>query len=111
MDIDNNLKMTILIDTYGELLTNKQLDICKLYYFDNLSLAEIGELQSISRQAVNDALEKSKALLEMYEQKIGKVRLISSVSQSLKSLEKKLKTTKDIDNLTKDINKIINNLD
>ena len=111
MNIDNNLKMTILIDTYGELLTNKQLDICKLYYFDNLSLAEIGELQSISRQAVNDALEKSKALLEMYEQKIGKVRLISSVSQSLKSLEKKLKTTKDIDNLTKDINKIINNLD
>ena len=111
MNIDNNLKMTILTDTYGELLTNKQLDICKLYYFDNLSLAEIGELQSISRQAVNDALEKSKALLEMYEQKIGKVRLISSVSQSLKSLEKKLKTTKDIDNLTKDINKIINNLD
>lgn len=111
MDIDNNLKMTILIDTYGELLTNKQLDICKLYYFDNLSLAEIGELQSISRQAVNDALEKSKTLLEMYEQKIGKVRLIASVSQSLKGLEKKLKTTKDIDNLTKDINKIINNLD
>ena len=41
MTIENNLKIIKLIDTYGKLLTDKQLEIISNYYFDNLTLSEI----------------------------------------------------------------------
>ena len=43
MIIDDNLKVAKLIDTYGKLLTDKQYEIMTSYYFDNLSLSEIGD--------------------------------------------------------------------
>ncbi|MCF0120566.1 MAG: DNA-binding protein, partial [Oscillospiraceae bacterium] len=38
---DNFLRMTLLFDYYGELLTDKQREYFDYYYNDDLSLAEI----------------------------------------------------------------------
>ena len=59
MTLDNNLRIIKLIDSYGKMLTNKQYDIMTNYYFDNLSLSEIGDNFGISRQAVGDCINKS----------------------------------------------------
>ena len=64
MTLDNNLRVIKLIDCYGELLTSKQYDIMTNYYFDNLSLSEIGDNFGISRQAVSDCISKSIKILE-----------------------------------------------
>ncbi len=107
MDIDSNLKITRLIDTYGRLLTTKQLSICQMYFFDNLTLAEIGEVLEVSRQAINDCIEKSTKNLMDFEDKIGKLKLLDNINCSLNNLKDKYKNS----NLTEDINKIIDNLD
>ena len=107
MDIFDNLKVIKLIETYGGLLTDKQLEICKYYFYDNLSLAEIGELLGSTRQAIHDAIIKTKKILDNYEQKIGLISKIESVKSSLNAVKVKFKD----DNLTKEINKIIDNLD
>lgn len=52
--MDEILHLTLLYDFYGELLTEKQKQVFDLHYQDDLSLSEIGEELSISRQAVRD---------------------------------------------------------
>ena len=56
-----------LFDYYGELLTEKQKEYFKFYYFDNLSLSEIAEENNISRNAVSKTLKEVKEKLDSYE--------------------------------------------
>lgn len=66
---DKVIKIGMLYDFYGQLLTDKQREVMHLYYEDDYSLGEIAENLNISRQAVYDTLKKSeKILLEFEEQ-------------------------------------------
>ena len=58
-----------LFDVYAELLTQRQREICELYYLCDLSLTEIAQQKQSSKQSVSDTLAKSRAALEGYEQK------------------------------------------
>ncbi len=70
MNLEESLRVTSLIDTYGKLLTTKQFEIVSSYYFDNLTLSEIGDNYNISRQAVNDCINQSVRAMETYEEKL-----------------------------------------
>ena len=61
--MDEILHLTLLYDFYGELLTEKQKQVFDLHYQDDLSLSEIGEELSISRQAVRDQLKRTEKIL------------------------------------------------
>ena len=67
------LTMTMLLDFYGELLTEKQRGCFDMYYNEDLSLSEIAELQGISRQGVRDLLMRTESTLREIEEKIGVV--------------------------------------
>lgn len=66
--MDDILRITLLYDFYGELLTDKQKNIFELYYQNDLSLAEIAEQLQISRQGVYDTLKRSENILSQYEE-------------------------------------------
>lgn len=85
--MDKNVKIGILLDIYGELLTEKQRDILDLYYNNNLSLAEVAEEIGITRQAVRDSIVKG-------ENKLFRIR------RKTRNYEKGTKTRK---TTTKDI--------
>ncbi len=107
MDIYSNFRLIRLFEIYGQLLTAKQQNICKMYFFDNLTLAEIGENLGVSRQAINDCIEKSSRNLEQFEEKIGKLKLQEYIYGELTNLDKKYANS----NLTKDISDILDNID
>ena len=65
--MDDILQLTLLYDFYGELLTEKQKQVYELHYQNDLSLTEIGEELSISRQAVRDQLKRTEKILLDYE--------------------------------------------
>lgn len=67
---DERLNYLQLWDAYGALLTDTQREICEKYYLYDLSLGEIAEEKGISKQAVSDALKKSRELLGFYEEKL-----------------------------------------
>jgi predicted DNA-binding protein YlxM (UPF0122 family) len=73
MLLEDASRMNLLYDFYGGLLKNKQQDIFRMYYAEDLSLAEIADDLNISRQGVHDALRKSAAALETYESALGLV--------------------------------------
>ena len=68
------LEMTLLFDYYGGMLTDKQRDCFDMRYNQDLSLGEIGEMLGVSRQAVNDNLTRTEALLRRMEENIGCVK-------------------------------------
>jgi predicted DNA-binding protein YlxM (UPF0122 family) len=70
----NALEMTLLLDYYGELLTEKQRTCFDLYYNQDLSLGEIGQILGISRQGVHDNLSRAESLLRNMEEKTGCVK-------------------------------------
>ena len=78
--------MTLLFDYYGGMLTDKQRDCFDMRYNQDLSLGEIAEELGVSRQAVNDNLTRTEALLRRMEENIGSVKrdmLIRSAVQEL----------------------------
>jgi len=63
--VEKLLENTLLYDFYSSLLTQRQRDIYHMYFFDDLSLTEIGSKLNITRQAVNLSVKQSqKSLLE-----------------------------------------------
>lgn len=69
--IEKTTRMNFLFDFYQALLTDKQRSYMQLYYLDDLSLGEIAEEYSISRQAVYDNIRRTEAMLEEYEVKLN----------------------------------------
>ena len=70
-DVQARVSMTWLMDFYAPLLTEHQHEVARLYCEEDLSLAEIAQQLSITRQGASDALNKARKLLEEYESKLG----------------------------------------
>ena len=67
----STLNRTLLFDTYGDMLTDKQRLCFDLRYNQDLSLGEIAQVMGVSRQAVSDNLTRTEALLRKMEDSIG----------------------------------------
>jgi predicted DNA-binding protein YlxM (UPF0122 family) len=70
ISMDKRNRMVCLFDCYGNLLTEKQKKLFQYYFDDDLSLAEISQMEGISRQAVHDSISKCETSLEDYEAKL-----------------------------------------
>ncbi|MTI79863.1 MAG: YlxM family DNA-binding protein [Firmicutes bacterium] len=65
------IKMTLLFDFYGQLLTERQQRFIELYYGHDFSLGEIADQYGVTRQAVHDTLKRAGKILNDYEDKLG----------------------------------------
>ena len=106
-----DLKMVLLLDFYGEMLTEKQREIIESYYYDDLSLGEIGDERGISRQGARDAIKRSEAELIEMEERLGLVKRFKEMEAALTRIcdcaieikEKNAGSNDDIDALAQDI--------
>ena len=60
-----------LFDAYADLLTARQHALVRMYYHDDLSLAEIAGRFGVSRQAVFDGLRRAVAEMRHLEDRLG----------------------------------------
>ena len=114
---EKNLKLSYLLDFYGEVLDGHTQSIMRAYYNDDLSLAEIAEGEGISRQGVRHIVKKGEEQLEFLEARLGlaahyldlenATQILSSLSDSLLPLgeEKTQKARESIDKVIKIITK------
>lgn len=76
------LERVLLLDYYGGMLTDKQRECFDMRYNQDLSLGEIGEMLGVSRQAVNDNLSRTEALLRRMEENIGCIARESQIRKA-----------------------------
>ena len=81
-----DLEMGYLLDFYGEVLTQKQREMLRQYYNDDLSLSEIGET-SASPGSARDAIKHGETTLKELEEKVGFAARYRRVQQKLEQLE------------------------
>ena len=80
-----DLHFNELFEEYKVLLTEKQIEVFDLYYNLDLSLGEISDIKGITRQGVQDTINKVCKLLDEYEKKL---RLVEKKKQILSKLDK-----------------------
>ena len=87
--MDKTVRLSMLLDIYGKLLTERQYDIADLYYNPNLSLSEIADELKITRQAVRKSLIEAEKNLSEFEEKLNflskKVKRDELLAEALKS--------------------------
>jgi len=69
--MEKNVKVSMLCQIYGKMLTEKQYDFLNDYYNNDYSLSEIAENYDITRQAVRDNIVKGEKKLFELEEKLG----------------------------------------
>ena len=84
--MDKIFEQSLLYDFYGELLTEHQRQIYEAAVFEDLSLGEIAEQYSISRQGVHDLLKRCDQMLLHYEEKLQLVERFLRAKQSAGAL-------------------------
>ena len=84
--LSKNLLICDLLEIYGKLLTEKQLRLLELYYFDDLSLSEIAENEGGSRQGAMDVIKraekellKMESVLGLYSRNTEQLKIINSL--------------------------------
>ncbi len=88
-----DLRISYLLDFYGDMLTDKQREVVELYYNEDLSLAEIAAISKITRQGVRDSIKRAESQLLEYEERLGlaqRFRQVQAAAGEIRRLAKEI---------------------
>ncbi len=88
-NVSKNLNLSVLLDFYGDVLTEKQKNVMELYYNEDLSLSEIAEHENISRQGIRDSIKRGEEIVVELEQKLGLVNKMTKLAGILDDIKDK----------------------
>ena len=88
--MENIEEISILLDFYGNMLSEKQREFLRLYHEENCSMPEIAAEYGVSRQSVFDAVNKAEKALRSYEEKLGLYARFRRTSDQLSLIESEI---------------------
>ena len=110
---EKDMHFCILLDFYGDILTDRQREMLECYYNDDMSLAEIADSIGISRQGVRSAIKKGTDILTEMESKLGLVNRFRKVQPLVARISGELITLRNSSEATatrEEIDKILSQL-
>lgn len=107
--MEKNVKISMLLNIYGKLLTEKQYEFLDNYYNSDLSLSEIAENMSITRQAVRDNIKKGENKLFEFEEKLEIMKRAFERDKKINNVLSEL-TKLETNSSDKQVQKVINHI-
>lgn len=89
--MEKTIYLTNLYDIYNLLLTDKQKEYFKLYYFDDLTLDEISENLGVTKANVSKKILAATKVLESMEEKLRLLEKRNKLKQEFASEDNILK--------------------
>jgi hypothetical protein len=86
MQLDEIFEISLLLDYYKNLLSNKQKEYLIEHFEEDCSLSEIAKRHNVTRQAVYDNIKRGVKILRYYEEKIGFYKREREIYQELEKL-------------------------
>ncbi|MCI8472817.1 MAG: DNA-binding protein [Clostridiales bacterium] len=106
-----DMRLSLLLDFYGEILSQRRRELITLYYDEDFSLSEIAEHTGISRQGVRDSIKKSEQELLHLEEKLALASRFENLQKQIDEIcEHLLALSKDHADLEKPISEIAKKL-
>lgn len=108
--MEKHIKGAYLLDIYEKLLTDKQTLAMNLFYNEDLSMSEIADELSVSRQAAFDLIKRTQKILEDYDSKLNLLDKYLTCTEILDEISEKIKGTQSegqIGELVEKIRKIL----
>ena len=87
MSLEKNIYFGKLLDIYGGLLSKNQYEVMNDFLNNDLTLSEVAENKSVTRQAVKDVVSKVEKKLLNYEQKLHFLEKVESLEGEIKRLK------------------------
>ncbi|MBO8126723.1 MAG: DNA-binding protein [Firmicutes bacterium] len=100
----------ILLDFYGQLLTDRQREAMAAYYEEDLSLGEIAENLGISRPGVHDLLQRSANQLRSLEERLGLAGKDRKRRKRIAQIREDLQELAGLSGLPKDASRLIESI-
>ena len=107
--MEEKVKISMLLEIYGKLLTEKQSQMLEDYYNHDLSLSEIAENQDITRQAVRDNIKKGENKLFEFEEKLSIMKRTLEQEKQIQEILTELSKITDYSS-DKKIEKVLNHV-
>lgn len=81
-----DMKISLLLDFYGDFLSERKREILEMYYNEDFSLAEIAGETGISRQGVRDSIKKSEKELLSLEETLGLAERFGKIKREIEDI-------------------------
>ena len=78
-----------LFDIYGNLLNERESEIYRLFYEEDLSLQEIADNRSVSKSAIGSAIKTINEKLENYESILQFLKKKKEIKKIIEEIENK----------------------
>lgn len=82
-----DMHFVMLLDFYGAMLTDRQLEVMEFYYQEDMSLSEIAQHTDITRQGVRDLIKRAEASLLGLEERLGFVAKFDGVCRDVSQIK------------------------
>lgn len=87
---DDIYEIGMLLDFYGQLLTDSQYKCMDMHYNQDMSLSEIADELNITRQGAHDFIKRGRSALYDYESKLKLMERFCEIRQNLKTMQEDL---------------------
>ena len=88
---EKDMTIPLLMDLYGQVLSDRKRELLDYYYNEDYSLAEIAEITGISRQGIRESVKKSEAELRALDASLHLVERTQALDDRISGIRTRMR--------------------
>lgn len=89
---EKDMTIPLLMDLYGQVLSDRKRELLDYYYNEDYSLAEISEITGISRQGIRESVKKSEAELRALDTSLQLIKRTQAMDEKIARVRQEMQS-------------------